>query len=281
MKKIWYISLILLLALLAAAGPSMAAEQSTPVGKDLTLAIGMKLWYNTWQSSRPANVNQPGYNGFNVISYTSDSNVAYIPSISLKFKDFFISASYLNAPEYKFQPYSDVNIGSAPTFTAYTVNHTTTAKRTDFDTNIGFYLTPNFAFTMGYKVVSQEITDTTSGVGVTSTTSVLKPTYKGLTYGIVASVPIGEGFGLFGNLAMGKMDMEYKGGSSNLYNTDYYSTELGIAYRVQSMPLSFTLGYRLQSIEQKLPDYKTGGSKTTPIAADVTKGTTFGMNFVF
>jgi hypothetical protein len=278
MRKTWFFSLILLLALLVAAVPSQAEEQSSPLGKDVTLAIGMKFWFNTWQS---ANGSYGPEQGANVQSYVSDPNVAFIPSISLKIKDFFISTSYLGAPEYTFPAYSDTLIlTSSGTTTAYTLNHETTAKRTESDTNIGWYVTPNLALTLGYKIVTQEITDKRSGTGLLSTTFVQKPTYAGPTIGFIGSVPIGEGFGLYGNLALGKLDMEYEG-SSYTYKTDYVSTEIGIGYKGKSLPLSFTVGYRFQSIEQKMPDYSLPDSPGTPISPDVTKGVTFGVNLIF
>ena len=277
MRNTWFFSLVLMLALLVTAGPSIAAEQSTPVGKDVTLAIGLKFWFNTWQSAQGSNGAQQGTN---VQTYVSDPNIAFIPSISLKIKDFFISTSYMGAAEYTFPEYSDtIVIGSAPTYTAYTLNHKTTAKRTESDTNIGWYVTPNLAFTLGYKVVTQEITDKRSGTGLTSRTVIDKPTYSGPTIGFIGSVPISEGFGLFGNLALGKLDMEYEGGTTT-YDADYVSTEIGIGYKEKSLPLSFTLGYRFQSIEQKLPSYQIGGPGT-PVSPDVTKGFTFGINLIF
>ncbi|MEK6743370.1 MAG: hypothetical protein AABZ15_07170 [Nitrospirota bacterium] len=276
MRKTWFFSLLLMLALLAAAGPSMAAE-SSPLGKDVTLAIGMKFWFNTWQSAQGSNGAQQGTN---VQSYISDSNVAFTPSISLKIKDFFVSTSFLGAPEYTFPEYSDtIVITSGPTTTAYTLNHKTTATRTESDTNIGWYVTPNLALTLGYKIVNLEITDKRSGTGLLSRTVIDKATYTGPTIGFIGSVPIGEGFGLYGNLALGKMDMEYQGGTTT-YDADYVSTEIGVGYKEKSMPLSFTMGYRFQSIEQKLPSYQIGGPGT-PISPDVTKGFTFGINLIF
>ena len=277
MRNTWLFSLILLLALLVAAVPSQAEEQSSPVGKDVTLAIGMKFWFNTWQSAQGSNGAQQGTN---VQTYVSDSNVAIIPSISLKIKDFFISTSYLGAPEYTFPEYSDtIVITTGPTTTAYTLQHKTTATRTESDTNIGWYVTPNLALTLGYKIVTLEITDKRSGTGLQSRTVIDKPTYAGPTIGFIGSVPVGEGFGLFGNLALGKMDMEYEGGTTT-YDADYVSTEIGIGYKEKSLPLSFTVGYRFQSIEQKLPSYQIGGSGT-PVSPDVTKGFTFGINLIF
>jgi len=277
MRNTWFFSLVLMLALLAAAGPSQAEEQSTPIGKDVTLAIGMKFWFNTWQSANGSVFNQQGTN---VQTYVSDSNVAFIPSISLKIKNFFISTSYLGAPEYTFPSYTDtIVITSGPTSTAYTLKHDITATRTESDTNIGWYVTPNLAFTLGYKIVTQEITDKQSGTGLTARTSISKPTYAGPTIGFIGSVPVGEGFGLYGNLALGKLDMEYEGGTTT-YDADYVSTEIGIGYKEKSLPLSFTIGYRFQSIEQEMPAYNVLGTGAQ-ISPDVTKGLTFGINLIF
>ncbi len=277
MRKTWLFSLILLLALSVAAGPALAEEQSTPVGKDVTLAIGLKFWFHTWQS---ANGSYGSQQGSNVQAYMSAPNVAFIPSISLKIKDFFISTSYLGASDYTFPTYTDtIVLSSGGTTTAYTLKHNTTATRTESDTNIGWYVSRNLALTLGYKIVTQEITDKQSGTGLKSQTVISKPTYAGPTIGFIGSVPIGEGFGLYGNLALGKLDMEYEGGSTT-YKADYVSTEIGIGYKQKSMPLSFTIGYRFQSIEQKMPAYQIGGPGT-PISPDVTKGLTLGLNLIF
>ena len=278
MRKTWLFSLILLLALLVAAGPSVAEEQSTPIAKDVTLAIGLKFWMNTWQS---ANGSVGSQQGSNVQAYVSDGNVAYIPSISLKIKDFFISTSYMGAPEYTFPTFTDrIIVTSGPTSTAYTLKHNITATRTESDTNIGWFVSRNLALTLGYKVVTQEITDKRSGTGLTSRTQIDKPTYAGPTIGFIGSVPVGEGFGLYGNLALGKLDMSYEGGTTT-YDADYVSTEIGIGFKGKGLPLSFTMGYRFQSIEQKLPGYTLAGSAGTPISPDVTKGLTFGVNLIF
>jgi hypothetical protein len=278
MRKTWFFSLVLMLTLLLAAAPSMAAEQSTQVGKDVTLAIGLKFWFNEWQS---ANGSFGPQQGLNVQTYVSDANVAFIPSISVKIKDFFISTSYLGAPEYTFPEYTDtIVLTSGGTTTGYTLKHNTTAKRTESDTNLGWYVTPNLALTVGYKIVSQEITDKQSGTGLISTTQVSKPTYQGPTIGFLGSVPVGEGFGLYGNLALGKLNMQYEADKNTTYHADYVSTEIGVGYKEKSMPLSFTIGYRFQSIEQKMPNYQIGTSGV-PVSPDVTKGFTFGMNFIF
>jgi hypothetical protein len=277
MRKTWLFSLILLLALSVAAGPALAEEQSTALGKDVTLAIGLKFWFNTWQS---ANGSFGSQQGSNVQTYVSDPNVAFIPSISLKIKDFFISTSYLGAPEYSFPEYTDtIVLRSGPTYSVYTLDHKTTATRTESDTNIGWYVSRNLALTLGYKIVTQEITDKQSGTGLASQTVVSKPTYAGPTIGFIGSVPMGGGFGMYGNLAFGKLDMKYQDGPTT-YKADYVSTEIGIGYKEKSMPLSFTVGYRFQSIEQKLPAYQIGGPGT-PVSPDVTKGLTLGINLIF
>ena len=278
MRKTCLFSLILLLALLVAAGPIVAEEQSTPLGKDVTLAIGLKLWMNTWQS---ANGSFGSQQGSNVQSYISDGNVAFIPSISLKIKDFFISTSYMGAPEYTFAEYTDtIVLKSGPTYSVYTLDHKTTATRTESDTNIGWFISKNLALTLGYKVVTQEITDKQSGAGLKAQTVISKPTYAGPTVGFIGSVPVGQGVGLYGNLALGKLDMQYEGGSTT-YKCDYVSTEIGMGFKPKSVPLSFTIGYRFQSIEQKMPAYTLAGSAGTPISPDVTKGLTFGLNLIF
>jgi len=278
MRKTWLFSLILLSVLLAAAVPSQAEEQSTPISKDVTLAIGLKFWMHTWQS---ANGSLGSQQGSNVQAYMSEANVAFIPSISLKIKDFFISTSYMGAPEYTFPQYTDtIVITSGPTSTAYTLKHNITATRTESDTNIGWFASKNLALTLGYKVVTQELTDKRSGTGLTSRTQIDKPTYAGPTVGFIGSVPVGGGFGMYGNLALGKLDMEYEGGSTT-YKCDYVSTEIGVGFKTKDVPISFTMGYRFQSIEQKMPAYTLTGSAATPISPDVTKGLTFGVNLIF
>jgi len=272
--------ILFILSVPAAQAVAQQQEQAVQVAPDVTVAIGLKFWFNTWQSASGSYGPQEEVN---VKTYVSDPNMAFIPSISLKYKSVFISTSYLGAPEYKFPTFTDtIYLSPTPTTTTtYTQKHDITATRNESDTNIGWFVTRNIALTLGYKIVTQEITDKRTGTGLTPQTIVDKPKYAGPTVGFLANVPVGERAALYGNLAFGKLDMTYQGGTNTTtYDADYVSTEVGFGFKDRKLPLSATVGYRFQSIEQKLPSYQIGGPGT-PVSPDVTKGFIFGISLLF
>jgi hypothetical protein len=269
-----YIAVLVLLTLLVMglSGAAFASdtEQTTKVGKDVYLSLGYKVWYNTWQTaynSWPA-----GGGGANIMSLTSESVAAPIISASLKISKFLIAGSYMTTPDYKFPDYEDV-LATGPTFSTPFNVYRTTASRKESDVNLGYYISPAIALTIGYKQVKQTYNDldpTTNAFNFSSWTK-----YTGPIVGITGGGSIGGGFAFYGNLSYGILKGEFEGDPEK-FDATYSSTELGIAYRPVSF-LAILVGYKYQTIDSKLND----PAFDKQVALDVTKGFIFGANLIF
>jgi len=281
MKKTSTMTLLLLILLvLGSETTALGAdtEETTKVGKDIYFTLGYKSWYNTWQT--PLNT-WPDTDGANIISTTSDAVAASIYSASLKLSDFLIAGSYMTTPEYTFPDYIDVsNLTGNPTPTAVTgpfYYYKTTAKRKEHDINLGYYVAPGLALTIGYKEVKQTYTTTWYNPGVWSETFPPSTTkYSGPIIGITGGGALGAGFAFYGNLSYGFLKGAFEG-DPNKFDATYSSTELGIAYRPVSF-LSFLVGYKYQTIDTKFTDDPAFNNQ---VALDVTKGFILGANLTF
>jgi hypothetical protein len=268
-----YIGILVLLTLLVMglAGAAFAAdtEETTKVGKDVYFTLGYKVWYNTWQT--PFNSYAPT-GGANIMTITSESVAAPIISASLKISNFLIAGSFMDTPDYKFPDYEDV-LATGPTYSTPFNVYRTTASRKEHDINIGYYVAPTLALTVGYKEVKQTYNDIDIVTGATNFSAWTK--YSGPIVGITGGGSIGGGFAFYGNLSYGFLKGEFEGDPQK-FDATYSSTELGIAYRPVSF-LSLLVGYKYQTIDSKLKD----PAFNNQVALDVTKGFIFGANLTF
>lgn len=273
-----YIALLVLVTLLVMglSGAAFAAdtEETTKVGKNVYFTLGYKTWFNTWQTA---------YNsyfpdgGANIMSLTSESVAAPIFSASLKMGNLLIAGSFMTTPDYKFPDYEDVEVtGPTPTTVdpAATPFYTyrTTGSRKEQDINLGYYISPAVALTVGYKQVKQTYNNN-DDTGATYYSTWTK--YSGPIVGITGGGSLGAGFAFYGNFSFGVLKGEFEG-DSETFTANYSSTELGIAYRPVSF-LSFLVGYKYQTIDSKLSD----PAYNNQVALDVTKGFILGANLTF
>jgi len=270
-----YITILLLLLVTGFANTASAAdtEETSKVGSDIYFTLGYKTWFNTWQT--PFN-SYPPMGGTNIMSLTSQSVAAPIFSASLKISDFLIAGSFMKTPDYAFPDYEDVLVtGPTPTtasFPFYTFR--TTASRKENDINVGYYITPAMAITIGIKNVKQTYNDIDITTGAIWSTFWTK--YSGPIVGITGGGRLGESnFAFYGNLSYGFLKGEFEGDPQK-FDANYSSTELGIAYRPVSF-LSFLAGYKYQTIDSKLTD----PAFNNQVALDVTKGFILGANLTF
>jgi len=205
------------------------------------------------------------------MNITSEPVAAPIISASLKISDWLIAGSIMNTPDYKFPDYSDVlDLGSG---TASYFTFRTTASRKEQDINVGYYVAPAVALTIGMKQVKQTYNDldpVTNALYGSSTTK-----YSGPIIGVTGGGSIGGDFAFYGNLSYGYLKGEFEG-DPNTFSAIYSSTELGLAYRPIKF-LSIMLGYKYQTIDSKLND----PAFDKQVALDVTKGTILGVNLTF
>jgi hypothetical protein len=258
MRKNLMLAAFLGLALAVPGAVRADDSASAKLGKDLSMTVGYKLWINTWETAIPNFQNS----GSHVNAIVAGPVAASIPNLSLKYKDFLLSGSYLFTGDYNFPAYRD-------TFSNGTVSSDITfkASRTETDLNLGYFVTPNLIATVGYKNVEQKYTQTYQG----QTFAPSKTHYNGVTLGIAGSAGIGSGFSMYGNAAGGLMGATYS--PSSTHDTALYeASEVGFAWRAPSVPLSASVGYKFQYLTTR-----SGGVN----AADVTRGYILGLNYTF
>jgi hypothetical protein len=261
----------MLVTVFAATAFAADTEETTKVGKDIYFTLGYKTWFNTWQT--PFNT-YPPEGGANIMSLTSESVAAPIFSASLKISDFLIAGSFMKTPDYSFPDTEDVLVvGPTPTTTtAPFFTFKTSASRKESDINLGYYVAPAMAITIGMKNVKQTYNDLNADGSIFSTSWTK---YSGPIVGITGGGALGAGFAFYGNLSYGFLKGEFEGDPEK-FDATYSSTELGIAYRPISF-LSFLVGYKYQTIDTKITDPAFNGQ----VALDVTKGFILGANLTF
>ncbi len=197
---------------------------------DLHLSIGFRAWFNNW-------LNGKFFAGSGAcakcIVQLDDSSVGYIPTIGVRYKDFFVSASGMLGAHY-----TNKNTSCCP--------H---SSRQEVDVNAGYYIHPSIALSLGYKGVFQQFKGTPA----------FPPTdhvnYNGPTLGISANVPIPEGgllpsgFSVYGSGGGGYMWATQSSCCSISNHAWYGAMEGGLAYKLDTLvpvPLVFTAGYKYQ-----------------------------------
>ncbi len=248
----------------------LLACQGAFAADDLTVTAGVKMWNNKWTSwdaipsLRTGAGIIPGYSE----NYTSSDNAAWIPSLSMRYRDFMAAGSYFVNHSYGMP-------GASGNFNA---------DRKEMDAVVGYYVLPTVALIGGYKEVKQSFKGAAGNSDFT---------YSGPIFGVNASAPLTGGFSLYGTAALGRLDAKLPGSivgtlTSNNYNADYKLAEVGIAYAFDvraSMPgvksLVATFGYRSQVIATKADLRDTPTTTRSTELRDTTEGLTLGLTAVF
>jgi hypothetical protein len=240
-------------ALVGGAGNVFAQERD----KNWSVTLGLKGWINTWETA----LSNDGGGDSNILSLTSPrGKLALIPNLAARYKDFFVSGGYFTKTSYTFPRIRDAG-----------VLIDTKADRSEVDFNLGYFIVPQLALTVGYKTIKQEYE--VSGPSFATSRSTTK--YTGPTVGILGSAPIGGGFAFYGNGASSVVGLKAKystGGSDTAW---YGSSELGLAYAVARGAV-LSLGYKYQVLNTHVST-STGQQE----ARDVTTGLIFGANYTF
>ncbi|HYL88429.1 MAG TPA: hypothetical protein VEU32_06640 [Burkholderiales bacterium] len=263
-----------LFALLLAGATSAYAQE-----KNWSLALGLKVWANDWSTF---SVYDDPVSGTHVTGYTSDSPVAaLLPTITFKYKNFFINAGYFTSGTYNFPQFSELqNLGA---FGTKLVTSKATAKRDEFDINLGWQFHPRLAATIGYKEVRQKYSFTNTAPGVPFQNPFeSKTTYKIPTIGLLGNAPLGDDSRLFiyGIGAWGPSISVTFSPSCNGCNTPsgwYGTAETGIGYAFSKNWLG-TLGFKTQTIHQTT---KSQVGAPDQVADDTTYGFIGGITFAF
>lgn len=221
--------------------------------------LGAKIWPNEWTTWTPV---ATGTNTIQIIqSISSNTHVAVIPQASVRYDNWLATASYFSETTYSVG--GDVN----PTTGALTA---LSASRMEFDGNLGYYLLPSVALTVGYKEIHQDFTP-------------LLYRWAGPTVGLAASAPLRGALGMYGTFAYGRLRLTAPlpdAAGDTHFNADYLLGELGLAYGIPTplshLSFSVTVGYRAQIVSTRKFDVSTGFNGYEPVDVhDITQGPAF------
>ena len=206
------------------------------------VTLGVKAWYHTWNTW----LDPVGTASGPVSQTETDNEWVLVPSINIRIKNFFISGDYFPTKEYDFlSTYRGV-------------------ERTEWSIVGGYYIVPQLAIALGWKQINQKFSSTFDmNIDVPM-------------LGLQAGAPIGDSgnWFIYGNGFFGPISVTTKGtGATTDYEGWYYSTELGLGYRMFER-VATTFGYKYQTVrweelQGKVPGY------------DYTAGWILGLSFTF
>lgn len=178
---------------------------------DVHGTIGLRLWSTEWTSWFP------------VEKYVkAGTEVAFIPVVSARYKEFLVSGSYMTKTDFEFDP-------------------TYKPERKEYDVNFGYFILPGLAATVGYKHMHYDSPD---GYDWTS---------KGWTVGLSGSAPLAPYTSLYGSLAYGRPKINDNSLAFTGQRAKYLLTEFGFAFPLGHWSPSMsgflvTAGYRYQRV---------------------------------
>jgi hypothetical protein len=230
---------------------------------DWAFTVGEKSWVTQWTTWYPAASVTPltSSNGIRVIeTQNSATELAEIPQISARYRDWIASASYMTNTNYSLTGVVDPTSGtSSPQG----------GSRKEIDASAGYYFFPSLAATVGYKRIEQDF-----GAGYSYS-------WSGPTVGLTGSGAIAPHLSLYGAFAYGYLTLDAaKVASDSLgrtsFHADYEVGEFGLAYLfnpLKGFTLSALLGYRAQVVMTRNFALSTGfGSYTRTDVHDNTQG---------
>lgn len=240
--------LIPVAVLLLTLGASMAyADESEP--KNFSTTIGLKLWANEWQTW-----DTPSGYWFGGAAMGTAKAISPNPSVTLKYKNFFVSGGTMLKTTYKMP---DTLNGA-----------TTTASRWEKDLSVGYFVHPQVAVTLGYKQITQKWG---------STYYVWKIPAVGLS--LAAAIQDTKMF-MYGNAAVGAASVSTSDNTAagwRMKGGNYTTTEIGLGYSVIPS-FRLTLGYKYQVCPTSM-EVLNNTSRVTMV--DSTRGFVFGGSYTF
>jgi hypothetical protein len=239
-NSIWDYS-ALLLAFSMAMPVTAIAQQNGDTPKDnneiettsnWSTSIGIKLHPNKLSGIAAFNVQTPTGTVTAADSINSGTELAPILLGSIRYKNFFVSASH----------FLDTDYDVKTQLTGAAVN----LSRNESDVNIGYYVLPSLSLSVGYKEIKVD-----GGLGDAK--------YAGPVVGISGYGSIGSGFGLYGSFAYGAFTITSSASvPSEGKDHSYLNSEVGLSYSFDFREsahflnsITLTLGYRYQDLESK------------------------------
>ena len=265
------------------AAPNGAVAESTRLGKDLFLIIGLDVWPNQWQTGTSP------VGGVNTHSVSAVS-VGLIPHITLTYERFFLSASYMRSLDYSFGKTSGTIFDREQGPLVREAD--ATGKRQEVDVTVGYFPLNWLGISIGYKGIFRDykfnhIHQFFPPSPLVGGTFESNTSYNGPIFGVLGSVRINDSFSLLGNLFGGYMFIDCNGcrsatGRAPLGDGTYASSKLTLRYVPPTIPqLSLTLGYKIQVINTEIKPTDISGPLITSNGVDTTHGPIFGLSYRF
>lgn len=196
---------------------------------DLHVTAALKTWITSWTSWGVAQTQYNGSSYETITPLNSDTAASWIPQLSLRYNRWLVSTSYMTSTHF-------VLSSAQPAGPLKSLGET----RREVDGNVGYYVVPGLAVTVGYKQLDQTV-----GEGTLS--------WSGPTVGITGTLPIGNyGLAAYGTFGYGQLRLSAPQGLADAngrtgFNAAYVLGELGLAYSFQGH-YTVTLGYRSQTV---------------------------------
>jgi hypothetical protein len=283
------------LALVVAAGLlPCAAQAQMPDFSDVKVSIVAKAWNNSWTTwFNEIQLTDAAIAGSNLVVRSAALNIynresenretVFIPQISVRTGPWSLNGSAFTKKTYTFA-LNETNAAEDQLTQA-------SLERKEYDVNVAYNLSPNFAVALGYKDWRNN-----------STVSGYKFEGKGPTFGVVANGPVWGALNFYGSFAYGIPKVKSTFSVNPLLgNADsasdgrgkYLLGEVGLYYPLGSMNDSLTGfgltgGYRYQKmqsgqVELNTVSLVTGaliGTRSTRLT-DITEGFTLALVYSF
>jgi hypothetical protein len=248
--------------LLAACLPGAGWAQGMPDFKDFSMTLGVKVWQTDWSTWFFQDISDATFRTqSSVYNRNAELKQTVLPSVTVRYKNFFISGSQLIKKSFTFPGCCGFD-------------------RKENDINIGYSILPGLAVSFGWKQLHYE------GGGYWYDA-------KGNTVGLSASAPIAPVVSIYGNLGYGRPAVNDSAGAFNGVRGKYLLTEGGLAFPLAEMSPALkgvvaTAGYRYQRLISKRFNVNTYRISTNALVAtetvdltDITEGPVFGLSMTF
>lgn len=201
-------------ALLLAAAGAQAQDDG------LRVSVGARVWVAQWTT-----FSYTGGNPNNIIQSPAETSTVLMPVVSLRWRDWVASASWM--PE-KTVRFADGDSGN----------------RSERDVNVGYTVMPGLTLTAGWKRIEQSNANKT-----------VRYTPRGLVLGASATAPLSGELALYGSLGFGNFNTPAGIPGQVEFKSSYRVTEVGLAHgwATNGWPRRWvaTAGYRTQVLNSR------------------------------
>lgn len=271
----------------------LISQTGWAISDSVDISVGTRVWLMEWKTAA-----SPVFAGTsNSLSEVTSTGyeAAPMPTLSLGYKDFYVTGSYLATTGFNFplQTATSYGLDASDRVVPITGQRAMSAERSEWDVQAGYYLPLTYskllAVQVGYKQVDQNFTDSYGLNGVPIATQKSKASISGPLLGLTGKLPVLEtdsgNLYIYGTYSHGFLSSSFTS-SRKSYSADYNLVDVGLSYslgkKLMSLPglsdAAVYAGYRIQWIDTRNPPTSLG---RTNDSTDVTQGFTGGVNITF